>query len=332
MKNHAKIESSAKRYSEMRERCMDRSNLIQEGGICLAVFLLLTVVSLWVPFIGLLTFFLLSIPLIYFTFKYELMAGISLAMFAFFILFIIMGPYSLPIALLFLPGGVIIGELFRRKKTAFGVLLGGALSYVAAIVLIFIGSIVFLNVNLVSEIQAAMLDSVEMTEGFMPFLGADQEAALQPVYDFVDILTVIAPSLMVIIGAGFAFVVQVVAALFLRKTGKEVSRFPSFREWGFPKAFIWYYLITYLFILIGVEEGTALYIAVSNLTPVLDIIMVIQGFAFLFFYFHHKGKGLTFPIILVVVSFLLPIFLHIIRILGIIDLGFDLRKRMNSQK
>ncbi|RKL66035.1 hypothetical protein CR203_17195 [Salipaludibacillus neizhouensis] len=311
---------------------MDRSNLLREGGLCLGLFLILTVFALWIPVLGLAAFFFLSIPFIYFTFKYELKAGISLALIAFSILFILLGPSALPIGVFFLPSGVIIGELYRRKKEAFAVLVGGALSYVVAIVFIFIAAVLILNVDPVAEMQAVMLESVEMTEQMMPLLGEAEEDALQTFYDFVDSLSVIAPSLMVMIGVGFAFTVQVIASFILRKKGEDISRFPPFRDWGFPKAFIWYYLITYLFMFGGIEEGTALYTAVSNLSPVLEMIMIIQGFALVFFYFHYKGKGLVFPIIVVVMSFLLPFFLHIIRILGIIDLGFDLRKRMNSQK
>lgn len=311
---------------------MDRSNLMREGGLCLGFFLILTVIALWVPVLGLASFFFLSIPFVYFTFKYELKAGISLALIAFSILFILLGTLSLPIGLLFLPSGVIIGELYRRKKEAFAVLLGGALSYVVAIVLIFIGSITLLNIDPIAEMQDVMLESVEMTEQMMPVLGDADGEALQSIFDFVESLSVIAPSLMVMIGVVVAFLVQLIAAFFLRKKGGNISRFPAFREWGFPKAFIWYYLITYIFLFGGLEEGTALHIAVSNLTPVLEMIMVIQGFALVFFYFHYKGRGLVLPIILVMVSFLFPLFLHIIRILGIIDLGFDLRRRMNSQK
>ncbi|WP_280771251.1 YybS family protein [Salipaludibacillus daqingensis] len=307
-------------------------NLIKEGAFYLGIYLLLMLMTLLIPVVGLISLFLLSIPFIFFTKKHGLKAGGSLGILAFFITFLILGPIALPLSLIFVVSGVVIGECYRRKKTAFGVLLGGALTYIAGFVLIYVGSIVLLDVNPIQEFQGAMLESTEVADEMMLMMGVEEGVVLESVEEFIDGLLVITPVLLIIIGVVFAFIVQFISAFLLKKKGYDIEKFPPLREWGFPKAFIWYYLFTYLIIMIGVEEGTALYTVTANLTPILYIVMAIQGFALVFYYFYQKRVNTAIPVIIVVISFLFPIFLHIVRILGIIDLGFDLRKRMNAQK
>ncbi|PYZ91777.1 hypothetical protein CR194_19365 [Salipaludibacillus keqinensis] len=311
---------------------MEQSPLIKDGAIHLGIYILLMIMTLWLPVAGLISLFFLAIPFIFFTKKHGLKAGITLATLSFFLLFIIIGPIALPLSFTFAASGVVIGEGYRRNREAFAVLLGGSLSFITAFILIYVGSILILDVNPIEGFQDVMMESTEMTEDLLVVMGDEQGEALEMAHEFIDGLVVIAPTLMIIVGVIFAFIVQIIAGALLRKKHRDVNRFPPLREWSFPKAFIWYYLLTYLFILIGVDEGTALHTVVANLRPILDVVMVIQGLALMFFYFHFKRWSIVIPVILVVISFLFPIFLHILRILGIIDLGFDLRKRMNAQK
>jgi uncharacterized protein YybS (DUF2232 family) len=79
------------------------------------------------------------------------------------------------------------------------------------------------------------------------------------------------------------------------------------------------------------QTGTYLSTALINLSYILQLFMFFQGLSFIFYYFHQRGASKSLPIIIVVVSFVMPILLYIIGILGIIDLGFGLRKR-NEKK
>ena len=80
------------------------------------------------------------------------------------------------------------------------------------------------------------------------------------------------------------------------------------------------------------EKGTYWFWVISNLSFILQMLMVLQGVAFVFYLTHVKGYPKAVPIIVIVLMFLLPFILYIVRILGIIDLGFDLRKRLGEKK
>ncbi len=243
-----------------------------------------------------------------------------------------MGILAIPLMISFSIGGIVIGELYRRKKHAFAVLLGGSLSFIGALLVNFVGSILILDIDPVQEFQNILTESVEMSEDILGTLDLQDDQALDAANALIDQIAYTAPSLFIIIGVGFAFVVQWLASLYMRNKKYEISLFPPFRTWVFPKAFIWYYLLTYIFIMVGVEEGTALFTVVANLRPVLEIVMIIQGLSFIYFFFHHKKLHIILPIVLTIFIFVLPIFLPIVRVLGIIDIGFDLRKRLNTKK
>lgn len=310
---------------------MERNDYIKEGAKFLAIYLLLVFITLFIPVISLLTIFLLPVPFILFTNKHGLKSGAVLGAVSFVLIFLIT-PLSLPITVSFAIGGIVIGELYRRKKHAFEVLLGGALSFIGALILNYIGSIVLLNTNPVQVIQELFMESLETSEQMLSLVGQQDQQALEIVEVFINQLSYTAPSIIILLGTAYAFIVQWLGSRTMKYLNYDYTPFPPFREWQFPKAFIWYYLITYVILLIGVEEGTPLFIVTSNLTPILEAVMIIQGLSFVFFFFHLKNRTKVIPIVITIISFLLPFLLHLIRILGIIDLGFELRKRMKSNR
>ncbi len=68
--------------------------------------------------------------------------------------------------------------------------------------------------------------------------------------------------------------------------------------------------------------------ALVNLTYILYFLMVFQGYSFMFYFFHQKGMSKSSSIVIAILAFIIPIMLYIVGILGIMDLGLDLRKRL----
>ena len=50
----------------------------------------------------------------------------------------------------------------------------------------------------------------------------------------------------------------------------------------------------------------------------------------MFFFAHGKNLSNTIPIVVTVITVLNPLLMQIVQLLGIIDLGFDLRKRLET--
>lgn len=176
-----------------------------------------------------------------------------------------------------------------------------------------------------------MRESLDTASSMISSLGQDGSEQLALYYDFIDTLPHMAPFILVAFGIVFALLTQLASSYTLKKMNYAVPMLPPFRKWSFPKSFLWYYLIVLIIMLIGVEKGTALYTVTINLFPMFEIIMAIQGAAFLFHYFYEKKLSIAFPIIIVVFMMLLPPLMTVVRLVGIIDLGFDLRSRIQSR-
>ena len=236
---------------------------------------------------------------------------------------------TLPITFMFGITGLVMGYVYSLRKGAYAVLISGSLSFLANFVLLFIITNVFLNINFIEDSKKMMYQSIQTAEKMVTAMGQPTDQ-FQAMYESVKMISYIVPSAMVITSVILAFVTQFFANRILKRFKYEVTSFPPLRKWTFPKSLLWYYLIVTIIFMTGLEEGTIFFTIIMNLFIVLQMIMAIQGFSFIFFYFYTQGKSLAIPVVIVIISAFMPFLLYIIRILGIIDLGFDLRKRMKD--
>jgi uncharacterized protein YybS (DUF2232 family) len=56
--------------------------------------------------------------------------------------------------------------------------------------------------------------------------------------------------------------------------------------------------------------------------------LIVQGFSFLYYAAYKKGIGKGVVVAGTVICLFLPFLLYLVAIFGIIDLGFDLRRRI----
>lgn len=310
---------------------MKNTKALTEGAIFAAIYGIISFMTVGFPILSSVLIWLLPLPFIIYTVRHGWKHGVMLVVVALFLSFILGRVLFLFSALMIGSSGVVIGELVRRKKAAFSVLLGGSLAYICNFILFFILSIVVFDLHPIKLVQEIMMDSVSAAEAMLLTLGQEPNAQLSQLTDFIDQLIYLAPALIISTAVFYALITQLFSYAILKRIGEKVYHFKPFREWSFPKSFLWYYLVTSIFVIVGIEEGTNLYIVIWNLFPLLEIVMTIQGLTVVFYYCHAKKIKRIIPITVVIVSIVIaPFLLFIYRILGIIDLGFDLRKRIKN--
>ncbi|MFZ7942368.1 DUF2232 domain-containing protein [Neobacillus sp. 19] len=64
----------------------------------------------------------------------------------------------------------------------------------------------------------------------------------------------------------------------------------------------------------------------------LEFFLIFQGLAFVFFIFHQRSVAKGLGVLVVILSFTIPIARYIIMLLGITDLGFDFRKQFEKKE
>ncbi|WP_209125195.1 YybS family protein [Alkalihalobacillus sp. BA299] len=309
---------------------MKKTKALTEGALLAALFGVGIIALLFIPFISMVLIWFMPIPFIIYVLRHGLKSGVLFWVVTLFLTFIISGLPGFPIPLFFGAGGIVVGELYRREKSGLAVLLGGSLTYIVSIILFFIVSIVLLGIHPLHTTQELMRQSIETAESMLVGMGQETNEQLVAFYEFIDMLGELGPLIIILMGVTTALLTQVFSRMIVKRFYPKVSSLPPFREWTFPKSFLWYYLIVSILVLIEVPETSFIYIVLINLFPLLGFIMTVQGLSFLFYYCHVKRVPKVVPILVAVFSLLLPMFLFIIRILGIVDLGFDLRKRVKK--
>src|SRR5699024_12092404 len=115
---------------------------------------------------------------------------------------------------------------------------------------------------------------------------------------------------------------------------RENYSFPPFKQLNFPPAIIWLYLLALIVSFVGgADQGSTLGIVIVNAMALLSILLIIQGFSFIFFIADYKKIYIAVPILDVVVTLLIPfIFMFLIVLIVILDLGISLKKRISESK
>ena len=299
-----------------------------EAAVLAALYMVLFTIVFFVPFFGTLLLWVLPLPFIINVVRNGRNAGVAMAAIT-LVLSLFFGIQALPLTWTFASAGVVVGELYRRKASAFFILLGGSLAYIFNLVLLYILFILFAGINPVMDSVESLRDMfirfTEDSSALMPEMNQDQLASFLA---SLEMLQYLVPSILVMTGLMFALLTQLIANGVLRRLHIEVEPWKPFSEWTLPKSLIWYYLAVLILSLIGLEEGTPLFIVTSNLLLILEYAMIVQGFTVVFAFSRWKGWSRAVPIIVVVGSVLFVFPLQLVKLLGIIDLGFNLRKRM----
>ena len=309
---------------------MNQSRRITEGAVVVALFTILMVMTLYIPVVALLTIWLLPLPMMVYTIRHGMKPGALVLVVATLITFLLATALALPIILLFGIGGFVMGVSYSKGRGAFQTLFTGSVSYVLAIFVLFVFSNVVMGIHPFEAIRTGMIESMNSAEQLMQNFGAEtDEEAITAYRELANMIPQMSAMLMIFTGVMYAFITQIIAHPILRRLLNKPFGFPPLREWSLPTFFIWIYLLGIIVSLVGVSDpGSALSIFMMNVTPLLEIAMIVQGAAVMFYFAHVKKISKALPIIILFSALVIPIITFFVRILGIIDLGFDLRSRI----
>ena len=103
-----------------------------------------------------------------------------------------------------------------------------------------------------------------------------------------------------------------------------VPKFKAFKDLRLPKAILWYYLIILVIdLFIRPESGTGLYVICLNFSIILCMLLMLQGVSLVYYVFDMYRLSKFLKVLVVIM--ILPLY-SLFVMLGILDLGFDIRK------
>lgn len=308
------------------------TRMLTEGAIMIAVFVVLLLITLYVPIVSIILQYFLVIPFLLYSAKYPIKNSLLFLLATVLVSFIIGSFGGIAFAIIFGTLGLMMGYGIRKKYSKEIIYVSSSFVFLASIIVLFIVSASFFELNFITELGAILRESVDQSLNTFTALGQSPPAIVEEQLEkMIEMIGLMTPFLF----TAFAFITVIIIILItfpiIKRLGIDVPKFKPFRLLQFPKSILWYYLlilITTLFI--KTEQGSYLNMVLLNGDLILQILLVLQGLAVIFYYAHYKKWNIAIPIVAVVLTVFIPLFLPFVSLLGIIDIGFDLRRRLKQ--
>ena len=302
---------------------------LTEGAINLAIYIIILLMFLYLPIFGGLFMFIVPLPFIYYTAKNDWKAGL-LFLIASIILTLIVGSWiALPVPFLYGIVGFVLGWNIYHQREALITFSTSTLAFLLSVVIVYIISVTLFDMNFIKETQSIFKEVMDQTLSILNYMGEDTVQIKEQLTEAYDLIISLVPSLLILSSAFIVLIIQFISYPILKRLGIQVKTAKPFREITLPKSLIWYFLITTLLsLIIEAEKGTFLYNVFINLLYLIDICFILQAITFIFDYCYKKRIHKAWAIVVSVFIMLNPVFNQLAKILGIIDLGFELRKRI----
>jgi|GEM_PF-4231461 len=304
--------------------------------ICTLLSVSLVFVGALLPALGAPLMFLYAVPTLILSRESGLLRGLTSAFVAALILFL---GGNLAIAVLSLVSfsiqGALLGAVARDKRTgAELVLIGVSISLLCKIttVLLFYG---MTGANPLSpgaeEIEKAV---VAMWQSHLSGLSAGEaQLFVERLRSSVDSFVQLVPSILIMFSCVEVLAGYYISSRFHKKIhGEGYFSLPEFGEWNFPKSTIIAVFVSFLCELVSLRQPDAVFVGqiAANLGAVTRTLLVIQGLAVAYGIMTQRGFSRASRIILVVLAIIFDFFRSIFFIVGFIDIGYDLRKRLGG--
>ncbi len=301
--------------------------MLTQGAMMIAMFALLLLVTVYLPVIWLAGLLFLAFPMIWFSLKYPLKNAMLVALGAMIISGLVGTITSVPLAIIFSILGVTIGSTLRITNSKTTTFLISSLVMLFIIIVSYSVSVAFFHYHFIEEViqQFHTLMNQSISTANQLHLPVDPKV-VESMEKATELAKTLLPTYLIMVAFLGVFLIMWANLALAKRFGMKVPLFPPVRNWVLPKSLLWYYLITYLLaILVKSGEEGFFTIAILNAQYLLTMAMLIQGYIFLGTYFHYKDWSKSRRMFVIFISFF-PLFIMIVFLLGIADLGLDLRK------
>lgn len=304
-----------------------------EGGLLVAITVIMGLVTVYVPIFGMLVEFFCAVPLAILTARQGAGKGLTALVVTFILLSILISPLlSTRIALSFGICGVTLGWCVRKNFGAARIFLTTLIVASAAQVLTFMLLIFVMDVNLIETQIELLRESFNESFDMYESMGVEQariNEAKSQVEPALQTLAFLMPTLMMLTALINSIAVWLTAHWIFPKLQMKIPKLPPFAEWQFPALFCYTAIIGGLGMYWGFTRGwTQIYEISLNLLIVSAIIGLVQGFSLLSAILDRYKISKIMRRILYVILLLNMFLLQLVAVTGLVDMIFDYRKRL----
>lgn len=299
----------------------------------MSIFSVMMLFYLYVPLLSIIFFLAAPIPIILYTIRHGLKKGIAAGAIGIVISFLIGSMAGLMSAPILIAVGLGMGAFYSRRQPG-NAIITGALIYLFSFLISFVVSVQLFQIDIMSIAKESIEQMMPMVESVLKQSGASKKDIAKQIKQFKemqDMALSALPVALLIAVTLMAFVNHWFVRPLLKRFVSDMPALKKFKDMRLPKSMVWYYLLTLLLMLIQTEKGSFLWLVQTSAFQILFILVLIQGFSFLFYYCHEKNISKAVPIFTVVLTVFFPPIGVIVRIIGIADIGFDLREKVKNK-
>ncbi|MCM3147712.1 YybS family protein [Bacillus pumilus] len=312
---------------------MKQTKALVEGAIMISIFSVMTLFYLYVPLLSIIFFLAAPIPIILYTIRHGLKKGIATGAIGIVISFLIGSINGLMTAPILIAVGLGMGVFYSRRQPG-NAIITGALIYLFSFLISFVVSVQLFQVDIMVIAKESIEQMIPMLESVLKQSGASEQDIAKQLKQFREMqdaaLSALPVALLMLVTLT-AFVNHWFVKPLIKRFVKDMPALKKFKDMRLPKSMVWYYLLTLLLMLIQTEKGSFLSLVQTSAFQILFILVLIQGFSFIFYYCHEKSISKAVPIFAIVLGVLYPPVAVIVRIIGIADIGFDLREKVKNK-
>lgn len=243
----------------------------------------------------------------------------------------IIHPIYLLLALYFVIPAILMGRCYKKRASAIRTIVVGAATILAEmLLLLFIGTVLFqfdLSGYVQDIVNVTMKPLQEVVENSS--LSKDFVMSKEYMESLMNMTVQRIPFALIISSFLMSFIAHIISRPILNSMGFTTMKMKPVREWMFPRALIWYYLIGFVIEIIALNSDSGYLTMISaNMVPMLNILFSIQAIGFFFFLTYQRKWNPVIPFIIAIPVLLFPP----MAIIGIIDIAFPLRQMMTKSK
>ena len=304
-----------------------------EGGLVIAIAIILGLVSTYVPVIGMFVDFFWALPFAVLSVRLGAQKASYALMVTIILLSLFIGPLlTIRLALSYGLTGLALGFAIQKNFSAIKVfmitlMVSFTAQIVAVMLMLFIMDIDFLDTQI-----AMVKESFEQTFSMYESLGVEQaqiDQARSQVEPAITLLSLLMPTLLLLMALINTIICFYTAKWIFPKIGLYVPEMPSFSQWSFPPAFAYLMVLALLGLYWGETRNLTLLYTVSVNANILALLVgFIQGLSVLSFVANRfKVSKLIRRLVFIIVILNFMLF-QIIAFTGLFDMFFDYRRRL----
>src|SRR5699024_1230331 len=155
------------------------SKRITDGVRLTAVFIVILLVSLFVPIINIVAVFGLAVPFVIYSARHGWKAAVPMAIASVVLAFFVATFVSFPLALLMALGGLMVGQAIHANLSPYETLARGTFRLTIGLVLAFVLTQLVLHVNWMNETAQMTREYTQMTSHMLGQIGMLVQAAVE---------------------------------------------------------------------------------------------------------------------------------------------------------